>query len=98
MEPYEKMAQSLADYLEKGFPVKISEIMLDFVVDKNRELWLLEMPAIRSRSLTKLWDIGNIQEIELLAEKNTNSQVCKLCRMMFSKQELEKLVTNKLIW
>ena len=72
--------------------------MLDFVIDNNKVPWLLEVKAIKSTTLTKLWDIGNDEEIELLVEKNNNSQICKLCRMMFSKQEVHKLVTNKLIW
>lgn len=80
------MAQSLVDYLEKGYPVKITELVLDFVVDGRKEPWLMEVKGVRSTTLTKLWDVGTEKEIELLVEKNNNSQLCKLCRMTFSKQ------------
>ena len=96
--PFEQMAHSLIQYLQDGFPVKITELVLDFVIDNNKVPWLLEVKVIKSTTLTKLWDIGNDEEIKLLVEKNNNSQICKLCRMMFSKQEVHKLVTNKLIW
>ena len=83
------MAQSLVDYLERGYPVKITELVLDFVVDNRKEPWLLEVKGVRSTTLTKLWDVGTEKEIELLVEKNNNSQLCKLCRMTFSKQEIQ---------
>ena len=68
------------------------------MTDTNKEPWLLEVKAIKSTTLTKLWDIGNEEEIDLLVENNNNSQLCKFCRMNFSKQDIQKLVTNKLIW
>lgn len=92
------MACSLVNYLEKGQGVKITELVLDFVVDQNKKPWLLELRVIRSRNLSKLWDICSSEEIELLTEKNNNSQNCHLCNMNFSKQQLKKLITNKLIW
>ena len=30
------MAQSLVTYLEKGYPVKIGEVAIDFVIDQNK--------------------------------------------------------------
>jgi hypothetical protein len=96
--PFEEMARSLTEYLEKAYPLKITELILDFLVDENKTPWLFEMKGIRTKELTKLWDIAGLDEIELLTEKNNNSQLCRLCRMGFSKQELQKLVTNKLIW
>ena len=59
LKAFEEMAQSLLEYLEKGFPVKITELVLDFVTDINKEPWLIEVKAIKSTTLTKLWDIGN---------------------------------------
>ena len=53
------MAQSLLEYLENGYPVKITELVLDFVIDHQKQPWLLEVKAIKSTTLTKLWDIGN---------------------------------------
>jgi hypothetical protein len=53
------MAESLVDYLEKGVFVKASEIVLDFIVDEEKQPWLYEIKSIRSKTLTKLWDIGN---------------------------------------
>jgi len=41
LHPYEAMAQSLVDYLEKAYPAKIIELVLDFVVDSERQPWLL---------------------------------------------------------
>ena len=97
LEPFEKMAYSLVHYFEKAHPLKVTEIVLDFIIDDNKTPWLLDVAAIRSKNLTKLWDIASPEDIELLTEKHNNSQLCKLCRMNFPKQELQRLVTNKLI-
>lgn len=53
------MAESLVEYLEKGVFVKISEMVIDFIVDENKQPWLHEIKSIRSKLMTKLWDIGN---------------------------------------
>jgi hypothetical protein len=68
------------------------------MIDERKQPWLLEVRGIRSTTLTKLWDVGTQKEMQLLVEKNNDSQMCKLCRMLFAKQEVQKLVTNKLIW
>ena len=93
----EQMSASLVEYLEKGLNVRITELVIDFIIDEKKEYWLHEIKSVRSRKLEKLWDIGNGEEMELLTDKNNHSQMCKLCGVMYSRHQLDKIVTNKLI-
>ena len=34
------MAESLVEYFEKGVFVKISEMVIDFIVDEHKQAWL----------------------------------------------------------
>ena len=58
IEPYEKMAESLIVYLEKAKGVKVYEIVLDFIIDENKLPWLSEVKSVKSKNLTKIWDVG----------------------------------------
>ena len=93
----EQMSASLVEYLERGLNVRITDLVVDFIVDENKEYWLHEVRAIRSRRLEKLWDIGRGEDMELLTDKNNNSQMCRVCGVMYSRHQLDKIVTNKLI-
>jgi hypothetical protein len=61
------MADSLTNYLEKGLGVRLSEIIIDFIIDQEKRTWLLDVKVVRSRTLSKLWDVGTTEEILLLA-------------------------------
>ena len=39
---------------------------MDFVIDDEKNPWLIDLKSIKSRNLTKLWDIGNLEELQLL--------------------------------
>lgn len=61
--PFEEAGRSLTDYLEKAYPVKITELILDFTADQDKTTWLLDVKGIKSKELTKLWDIAGTEEI-----------------------------------
>ena len=93
-----RMAESFVEYIEKGIFVKLGEMVIDFIVDEEKQPWLYEIKSVKSKLLTKLWDIGNKEELQLLTDKCNSSHYCKLCGMTYTRQEMEKIVTNKLIW
>lgn len=41
-------------------------MVIDFIVDENKQPWLYEIKSIRSKLMTKLWDIGSKDELQLL--------------------------------
>jgi hypothetical protein len=82
------MAESLLNYFEKGVNIKISEMVIDFVVDKDKKIWFHDLISIKNKVATKLWDIGTSEEVALIAQQNINSTVCKLCGMTYSRHEI----------
>ncbi len=46
--------------------MKTSEMVLDFIVDENKMPWLYEIKSIKNKLMTKLWDIGSKDELQLL--------------------------------
>ena len=67
IEPYERMASSLVRYLERAKGVKILELVIDFTIDQNKNPWFSEIKSVKSRNLTRLWDIGTPLQVEQLA-------------------------------
>lgn len=47
--------------------VVISEIVLDFIVDENKNIFFNEIKAVKSKNKTKLWEIGTEEQIIKLA-------------------------------
>jgi hypothetical protein len=45
--------------LEKGIFVKVSEMVVDFIVDEQKQCWLHEIKSLRNKTMIKLWDIGS---------------------------------------
>jgi hypothetical protein len=80
------MTESLVEYLEKGVFVRVSEVVLDFIVDEEKQPWFHEVKSIRSKIMTRLWDIGSREEMQLLTEKSNSSHFCKLCGMTYTRQ------------
>lgn len=51
----EAMAESLLQYCEKALCIRISELVIDLTVDREKKLWFHELKGVKSHALTRLW-------------------------------------------
>lgn len=49
------MAESLLQYCEKALCIRISELVIDLTVDREKKLWFHELKGVKSHALTRLW-------------------------------------------
>ena len=103
---YERVAQEIIQLAMKAHRIRISRLVLDFVQDQTRVTYLVGVPAFDIDNAHKYLDIvkgiGNVEEKpklmpwEILEEKSA-LVTCKLCRISFMKNEVNKIVTMKMI-
>lgn len=60
-------------------------MVIDFAFGKDRQYYFQEIRGIKSQNLTKIWEIGNTEEILNLVEQKVNQIACKLCGLTFRK-------------
>lgn len=65
--------------------MRITEIIVDFIFCKDRLYYFHEIRGIKSHPLTKIWDIGDSEQILTLVQEKVNQVVCKLCGLNFKK-------------
>ena len=97
VQEYGRIAQRLVDFLERALRLRITEIVLDFITDRNEHHWLFNMKALRVMCPDR-------EVFRALQEKRENknelscSVYCKLCGLIFKKDEASKTLTYKLLW
>lgn len=97
VQEYGLIAQRLVDFLERALRLRITEIVLDFITDRKENHWLFNMKALRVVCPDK-------EIFRALQEKRENknelscSVYCKLCGLIFKKDEASKTLTYKLLW
>ena len=97
VQEYGQIAQRLVNFLERAMRLRITEIVLDFITDKQDRHWLFNMKALRVVC-------PNREIFRALQEKRENknelscSVYCKLCGLIFKKDEASKTLTYKLLW
>lgn len=94
---YGAIAQRLVDFMERACRLRITEIVLDFITDRQDRHWVVNLKALRV--------VSPDQEVfRALQEKRENknelscSVYCKLCGLIFKKDEASKTLTYKLLW
>ena len=97
VQEYGRIAQRLVDFLERALRLRITEIVLDFITDRDEKHWLFNMKALRVVCPDR-------EVFKALQEKRENknelscSVYCKLCGLIFKKDEASKTLTYKLLW
>lgn len=89
LQPYERMAQSLAGYLERAMSVRISKLYVDF---------LLSVDGIPYFTNLKWLELKPSCRLELDCSSLTCTVYCKLCAGSFRKDEVTKTLTYKLLF
>ena len=77
--------------------MKITEAVIDFTFGEDRKYYLHEIKNLKSVTLTKTWDIGEPEDIINLVKEKNSQIYCRLCGFLYSKAEMNHIVTNKLI-
>jgi hypothetical protein len=72
------------------------ELVLDFITDKNNVHWMFNMKHIKLDMSMSLNQNPNVQKKSL--DELTCSVYCKLCGLLFKKDEASKTLTYKLLW
>ena len=103
----ERHAESLVDYLGRGYGFRIEEIHLDFLKDEEGVLWLSGCRGFRldpvsvSRSLSPISqppEACKILSQEAEDRKQGRFVRCKLCRLHYQNQELPHLISVRMLF
>ncbi|CAG9320113.1 unnamed protein product [Blepharisma stoltei] len=105
----EKNAKQIVEFLQNAYAVRITEIVLDFIKDKDGKCWFigckgfnLDENALKSREIRieneKLKSPAAIRdEVEEMREQRLSSMHCKLCLLPFKLLELEHVLPYKML-
>jgi hypothetical protein len=89
LRPYELMAESLVSYLERVMSIRISKMYLDFTLSMDGIIYLTNLKWLEFKQSIKL---------ELDSESLTCTIYCKLCGIIFKKDDVSKTLTYKLLY
>ncbi|CAG9327889.1 unnamed protein product [Blepharisma stoltei] len=112
LKPFEKEAKNLVTYLNKGYNLRIQEIILDYLRDSNGVVWLCGCKSIKIDESTLANSLQPVEEWWPNSQKNkpVNSEEleekkkglisfvhCKLCRLHYPNNELSHLVSVRML-
>jgi len=55
------MTESLINYLEKAACIKITELVIDFIIDESKVAWMHEVKSIKSSNCGSIWHLAGKQ-------------------------------------
>lgn len=85
--PFETQARSLVEFLNRGFAIRIQEIVLDFMRDKHGRVWFCACKTIRIDPDALNYSVKPFKP-EL---------VCALCRLKFAPQQLLNKLSYRML-
>ena len=104
--PFEKEASKVVKYLNKGYNVRIQEIILDFLKDEEGTIWFCGCKGLRIDTSTLVnalflkedWSPYQSSHKPSECKKGLMSFVhCKLCRLNYPNHELQHLVSVRML-
>ncbi|KAL4506485.1 hypothetical protein ABPG72_000056 [Tetrahymena utriculariae] len=104
LKEYERQAESLVRFLEKNNQIRIRLIVLDFIQDLEGKIWLISMKSIRAENTISMEEImakkanTDEEDSKKTLDQLTCSVYCKLCGILFKKDDASKVLTYKLLW
>ena len=96
LRPYEHQARLLVDFLQRGYRIRIDEIVLDFLRSKDGRVWLCGCKGFRLDPATLSLDT----DVYRITDEQPRSSfvTCKLCRLQYGNGELPHLVSLKMLY
>ncbi|EGR33878.1 hypothetical protein IMG5_033670 [Ichthyophthirius multifiliis] len=99
LKEYEQQAESLVIFLEKNNQIRIKQIVLDFMQDLEGKIWLISMKSILAENTISMEQIiAKKANKQKTLDQLTCSVYCKLCGIIFKKDDVSKVLTYKLLW
>lgn len=95
LKPYEHYARNIVSFLNKGYSLRIQEIVLDFIQDQDYKLWFCGCKGFRVDPSSLTIPQWVLQSSKL--HRISKLQKCKLCRLNYSNRELGYLVSVKML-
>lgn len=97
IEKFSEPSEKFVKFLEKKYQIHISEIVIDYITNIKNENILFNVKSIRIKKSNYF-----IKKIIQKKKQNLNelscSVYCKLCGLLFKKDEASKILTYKLLW
>lgn len=99
----EYQCSQIVDYLEKNYPVRIQEIVLDFVPDFLGRYKMIGCRHIRLEAASTMSQYLALKQVcededTKPLDQLTCSVYCQLCGMLFKKDDASKVLTQKLLY
>lgn len=102
LRPYELQARNLIDFLQRGYRVRVEEIVLDFLKSPDGRVWLCGCKGFRldPSTLTPLLSSLQLSQPESPPKERPKDSfvTCKLCRLQYANRDLPHLVSLKMLY
>ncbi|CAD8042870.1 unnamed protein product [Paramecium primaurelia] len=95
---YEKVCDQIVSYLEKNYPVRIKTGVFDFLQDPEGRIWLFNCKQLIMENAISMSEIQGVGQGKKTLDQLTCSVYCKLCGIIFKKDDASKTLTYKLLW
>ena len=87
---YQPIMENVVRFLQKVGNAHITEIVADFIMNKNKEPVLYNVKSLKV--------VPNTAKLHKNIDELSCSVYCKLCGNMFKRDDARKLLTYKLLW
>jgi hypothetical protein len=102
LRPYELQASNLVDFLQRGYRVRVEEIVLDFLKSPDGRVWLCGCKGFRLDPSTvppvSPPQLGLEGKQEDPHQPKDTFVTCKLCRLQYANRDLPHLVSLKMLY
>ncbi|KRX03758.1 hypothetical protein PPERSA_04266 [Pseudocohnilembus persalinus] len=106
LKPYEEQCANIVKYLEQNYPVRIEQIVLDFMQDFLGNIFITGCRYIKLQNCKYMKDYLREKNQDMNDELNDQEQldqvtcsvICKLCGLLFKKDDASKTLTHKLLY
>ncbi len=91
LRPYKTMAKALMDFLEEEFETQVEHVILDFVVDRQKLVWMIDAIEFKPRERRTL------SPQPAAEDKKVARRHCKCCGELRLERELKSQVAMTLV-
>ena len=109
LEPYERQARNLVNYLNKGYNVRVAKLVLDFFKDEDEVVWFSSCKALELdpstlpralKAVSSWWPELHLSRRGSQSRSALNAAPyihCKLCRLHYTTSDLGHIVSVRML-
>ncbi|KAM3136909.1 hypothetical protein pb186bvf_010994 [Paramecium bursaria] len=98
LKDYERVSDQVVTFLERNYPIRIKRAVFDFIQDPENVIWLINCKSLEMEDAISLTEIQGIGQGKMDLDQLICSVYCKLCGIIFKKDDASKTLTYKLLW